>query len=172
MTDRTGADLDRRRLLCGLAGCGCAVLIASCTIAEVYTEAGSATLPFDLATPPFDALAMVGGTLGVDVETSGDPAKVLLIRASEEAIVALERICPHTLCDMNPANGLGVWDQGEQQLICVCHQSVFARDGRKLSGPSPRGLAEYTVAFDAAAGTAVLTIGEGAPDAGMGDGAV
>jgi len=170
MTDRTGADLDRRRLLCGLAGCGCAALLASCTIAEVYTEAGEATLPFDLDRAPFDALAEVGATVAIEVDTSGDPASVLLIRQSQDAIIALERICPHTLCDMNPATGLGVWDQGAQQLICLCHQSVFASDGRKVSGPTPRSIAAYTVAFDATAGTGVLTIGDGAPDGGALDG--
>lgn len=159
MTDRTGAEMDRRRFLCGLAGCGCAAVLASCTIAEVYTEAGDARLNFDLQTAPFDGLAEVGATVALDVETSGDPAPVLLIRTSQDVIVALERICPHTFCDMNPANGLGVWDQGEQQLICLCHQSIFASDGRKLSGPSPRGIAQYTVDFDPAAGTGVLTIG-------------
>lgn len=167
MSDLTGPGLDRRRFLCGLASCGCAVLLAQCTFSEVYTEAGNATLPFDLSDPTYAPLAQVGGTLGVDVATDADPVKVLFIRRTTDEIVALERICPHTLCDMNPAGGLGVWDQAEDQLICLCHLSTFAPDGRKISGPSPRSIASYPVTFDPATGTGVLTIGE-ATDAGMG----
>ncbi|MEZ4432052.1 MAG: Rieske (2Fe-2S) protein [bacterium] len=170
MSDPTDPGPDRRRFLCQLAGSGCAVLLAQCTFSEVYTEAGSASLPFDVADPTYAALAEIGGTLGIDVTTDADPAKVLLIRRTAEQIVALERICPHTLCDMDPAGGLGVWDQAEDQLVCLCHLSTFAPDGRKLSGPSPRSIAAYAVSFDATTGTGTLTIGEPAAGDGGVDG--
>ncbi len=154
-----GAGLDRRGFLCGMAACGCAAALGAsgCTIAEVYTQTGAGELAFDINSGEFAALQTVGETVPVDVETSADPAPVLLIRNAEDSVIALERICPHTLCDMTAP--IGVWDQPAQQLICICHTSIFATDGALVSGPSPRGVAAYPVVFDPATGQGVVRIG-------------
>lgn len=45
----------------------------------------------------------------------------------------LSAICPHEGCEVN-------WDQGLNRFSCPCHESYFAADGARISGPSPRGL--------------------------------
>ncbi|HEX8846729.1 MAG TPA: Rieske 2Fe-2S domain-containing protein [Pyrinomonadaceae bacterium] len=45
----------------------------------------------------------------------------------------LSGICPHEGCNV-------VWRAEANQFVCPCHDSYFAADGARLSGPSPRGL--------------------------------
>jgi quinol---cytochrome c reductase iron-sulfur subunit, bacillus type len=42
-------------------------------------------------------------------------------------------ICPHEGCEV-------LWDAPRNQFACPCHESYFAADGARMSGPSPRGL--------------------------------
>ena len=42
-------------------------------------------------------------------------------------------ICPHAGCEV-------AWEQTTNRFACPCHDSYFAADGSRLSGPSPRGL--------------------------------
>lgn len=45
----------------------------------------------------------------------------------------LSPICPHAGCEV-------AWEQSMNRFSCPCHDSYFAADGSRLSGPSPRGL--------------------------------
>jgi Rieske Fe-S protein len=45
----------------------------------------------------------------------------------------LSTICPHAGCEV-------AWDQATNRFACPCHESYFAADGSRLSGPSSRGL--------------------------------
>lgn len=45
----------------------------------------------------------------------------------------LSAICPHEGCEV-------AWDQNTNRFSCPCHESFFAADGSRMSGPSPRGL--------------------------------
>src|SRR6185369_11423873 len=45
----------------------------------------------------------------------------------------LSAICPHEGCEV-------AWDQTTNRFSCPCHESYFAADGARISGPSPRGL--------------------------------
>ena len=45
----------------------------------------------------------------------------------------LSPICPHEGCEV-------LWEQERNRFACPCHDSYFAADGAKISGPSPRGL--------------------------------
>jgi Rieske Fe-S protein len=47
----------------------------------------------------------------------------------------LSAICPHEGCEVS-------WDQGANRFSCPCHQSYFAADGARISGPATRGLDE------------------------------
>jgi len=151
--------IDRRGFLCGMAACGCAAALVStgCTVSEVYNQTGAGELAFDINRGDFAALQEVGGTFAIDIETDGDPAPVLLVRNAEDSVIALERICPHTFCDMK--SPLGVWDQQAGNLTCVCHNSVFSEDGTLQGGPSPRSIAAYAVQFDPATGQGTVHIG-------------
>jgi len=45
----------------------------------------------------------------------------------------LSPVCPHEGCEV-------LWLSQTNQFACPCHESYFAADGAKISGPSPRGL--------------------------------
>ncbi|HKR01328.1 MAG TPA: Rieske (2Fe-2S) protein [Pyrinomonadaceae bacterium] len=45
----------------------------------------------------------------------------------------LSSICPHEGCNV-------AWRAEEGQFFCPCHDSFFAADGERISGPSRRGL--------------------------------
>src|SRR6185312_9913249 len=59
-----------------------------------------------------------------------------LVRAEESAPVrAFSTVCPHLGCSVD-------YDDRARAFICPCHGSSFDLEGRRLSGPSPRGLDE------------------------------
>ena len=45
----------------------------------------------------------------------------------------LSAICPHEGCEV-------AWDQASNRFSCPCHESYFAADGSRISGPARRGL--------------------------------
>ena len=45
----------------------------------------------------------------------------------------LSAVCPHEGCEV-------AWDANANRFSCPCHESFFAADGARISGPSPRGL--------------------------------
>lgn len=45
----------------------------------------------------------------------------------------LSAVCPHEGCEV-------AWDQNTNRFSCPCHESYFAPDGARISGPAPRGL--------------------------------
>jgi len=45
----------------------------------------------------------------------------------------LSAICPHEGCEV-------LWEKHSNQFSCPCHESYFAADGSRLSGPARRGL--------------------------------
>lgn len=47
----------------------------------------------------------------------------------------LSPICPHLGCSIP-------WNQAKQEFLCPCHGAVFAEDGTRVSGPSPRSMDE------------------------------
>jgi Rieske Fe-S protein len=64
--------------------------------------------------------------------------RVFLLRqdeADKPNVIAFTATCPHLGCSVE-------FDAAEDQFECPCHVSGFAKDGRKLYGPSLRGLDE------------------------------
>jgi menaquinol-cytochrome c reductase iron-sulfur subunit len=49
------------------------------------------------------------------------------------AVRVLSPICPHLGCSIP-------WNEEKQEFICPCHGAVFAKDGVRVSGPSPRSM--------------------------------
>ena len=45
----------------------------------------------------------------------------------------LSAICPHEGCEV-------AWDKDTNRFSCPCHESFFAADGSRLTGPARRGL--------------------------------
>jgi Rieske Fe-S protein len=57
---------------------------------------------------------------------------VWLIR-SGSSVQAFSTVCPHAGCAVD-------WDAEQRCFACPCHSSVFDADGKRRSGPTPRGL--------------------------------
>ena len=62
---------------------------------------------------------------------------VMVIR-TPQGFRAFSAICTHLGC-------IVTWDTKQRQIICPCHGGVFDTNGKVVSGPPPRPLAEYTV---------------------------
>ena len=45
----------------------------------------------------------------------------------------LSAVCPHEGCEV-------AWEQNTNRFSCPCHESFFAADGARISGPAARGL--------------------------------
>jgi quinol---cytochrome c reductase iron-sulfur subunit, bacillus type len=45
----------------------------------------------------------------------------------------LSAVCPHEGCEV-------AWDKSTNRFSCPCHESYFAPDGARLTGPARRGL--------------------------------
>ena len=45
----------------------------------------------------------------------------------------LSAVCPHEGCEV-------AWDKSTNRFSCPCHESYFASDGARLTGPARRGL--------------------------------
>jgi cytochrome b6-f complex iron-sulfur subunit len=133
----------RREFLCslGAAGVASAALTAlpACEVAQLR-EGSSGEFTFDLADPTYASLALVGGMQSADALGH----KIVIVRVSNQEFVALDRLCTHVFCDMGP-DMAGHWDKAAETLTCVCHDSVFAKDGHVLAGPATEALKSYPV---------------------------
>jgi len=139
------ATLDRRTTL-KLIGASCIITaLKGCTVAELFTEAGEG-FTFDLSDPQFSALTEVGQMVAID---SGG-REVLLVRRSEDEIIALNRKCTHQGYDLGPDEN-GRWS--DDKLTCTVHFSIFDHTGAVLSGLATEPLDSYAVSFDQSAGT-------------------
>lgn len=99
--------------------------------------ASDSTLTLDLADPQYAALKTAGGA--VKVAAKGR-LPLIVIQASAGTYLAFSSQCPHEGCEVNLPNSRGV-------LICPCHGSQFDLQGKKLQGPTPRGLVSFAVSL-------------------------
>ena len=60
---------------------------------------------------------------------------VWLVRRGDD-VHALSVVCPHLGCSVNA--------EADGTFGCPCHTSVFDRDGKKVSGPTPRDMDPLT----------------------------
>jgi Rieske Fe-S protein len=67
---------------------------------------------------------------------------VIVNRGANNTFFALNSRCPHEGCVVDPGDG------SSNLLICPCHSSLFALDGRRTGGPANTGLTRYTLTFD------------------------
>jgi menaquinol-cytochrome c reductase iron-sulfur subunit len=56
---------------------------------------------------------------------------VFVLPAKSNQVVS--PICPHAGCEV-------LWEQSANRFSCPCHESFFAADGARISGPAQRGL--------------------------------
>ena len=62
---------------------------------------------------------------------SSEEHNVFVLPAKNNQV--LSAVCPHEGCEV-------AWDQNSNRFSCPCHESYFAADGARISGPAPRGL--------------------------------
>jgi Rieske Fe-S protein len=67
-------------------------------------------------------------------------------------VTAFTATCPHLGCAVE-------FDAAGDRFECPCHESAFARDGRKLFGPSLRGLDPLDVKLVDDQGTQEIWVG-------------
>lgn len=122
MPKPSDATVDRRRFL------------ELALVGMVSPAVGSATTPrppriLEVRLSDHPALATERGALRLHPEGASGPLDILVLPEGGHA--ALWPICTHNGCQVRPEG----WE-----LFCPCHGSIFARDGRVLSGPAIRPL--------------------------------
>jgi menaquinol-cytochrome c reductase iron-sulfur subunit len=60
---------------------------------------------------------------------------VYVDRKEDGTVRVLSSICPHLGCTVSRQSA-------RNEFVCPCHGGVFARDGKRLGGPPPRGMDE------------------------------
>ena len=60
-----------------------------------------------------------------------DEHNVFVLPAKNNQVVSA--ICPHEGCEV-------AWEPNTNRFSCPCHESFFAADGSRISGPAQRGL--------------------------------
>jgi Rieske Fe-S protein len=115
--------------------------LGGCVVADVFNTNLGSSFAFNLSDPKFAPLNEVGSAVDVD-DAAGRP--IILIRVDEEQIMAVNRICTHSQCDMKFGRD-GKWENGE--IICLCHNSKFDPTGAVIQGPATRPLTAYSVEF-------------------------
>src|SRR4029453_6561346 len=58
---------------------------------------------------------------------------IYVVPAKNGTVRVLSPICPHLGCSIP-------WNETKQEFICPSHVAVFAMDGAKISGPTPRSM--------------------------------
>ena len=74
-------------------------------------------------------------------KVTSEKATAWVVKMSSNDIVAFAPQCTHLGCAYH-------WDERSQHFVCPCHSSVFAIDGKVLSGPAPRPLDRYATKID------------------------
>ena len=146
MTD----DPDRRKFLkvatCALGG-GVGLVVAAPALRLLVDPAGKTTVttprePLDLGM--IDRFRVGAEPRRVEivapvVKDAWNSARNVVLgaafvrRTADTKVEALSSVCPHLGCAVG-------WDQGAGNFLCPCHDSRFAVEGDKISGPSERGL--------------------------------
>jgi menaquinol-cytochrome c reductase iron-sulfur subunit len=66
-----------------------------------------------------------------------------VVKQADDSVVAYGPQCTHLGCAYH-------WEEKQDQFLCPCHTSLFAIDGRVVSGPAPRPLDRYDVKIEGA----------------------
>jgi menaquinol-cytochrome c reductase iron-sulfur subunit len=74
-------------------------------------------------------------------KVSSEKATAWVVKTADNKVIAFGPQCTHLGCAYH-------WDDGAKNFQCPCHNSVFAVDGKVISGPAPRPLDRYAVKID------------------------
>jgi menaquinol-cytochrome c reductase iron-sulfur subunit len=59
-----------------------------------------------------------------------------VVKGADNKVVAFGPQCTHLGCAYH-------WEDGKNEFLCPCHNSLFSVDGKVVSGPAPRPLDRY-----------------------------
>jgi nitrite reductase/ring-hydroxylating ferredoxin subunit len=139
-------------------------LLKACEYVELRDSSsgegsGEQGFTFSINDPDFAALATVGGNVCV----AFGPVEVVVYRASEDEILAFEKLCPHAslpIAECGEGQRGVTYDVQSREITCIFHSSVFNADnGAVVSGPAPRSLFVFPVTFDPASGAGSISTG-------------
>lgn len=139
------AEITRRSFFASLMG-ACAGLIATIVgmpvfryilypvqasaRSEKWTEIGDVTEFQALDKPVTKTISLVQRDGWREVISN---QSVFISRSEKGMLQVLSPICPHLGCSV-------AWHENQNKFICPCHGGQFSADGKRLSGPPPRGL--------------------------------
>jgi menaquinol-cytochrome c reductase iron-sulfur subunit len=104
---------------------------------EVWVEVGDVT---KLA--PNVPVEMVFRRNRVDGwKVTSEKGTAWVVKHPDNSVVAYGPQCTHLGCAYH-------WDDRKTEFLCPCHNSLFAMDGKVVSGPAPRPLDRYDVKVD------------------------
>lgn len=69
-------------------------------------------------------------------KVTSEKSTAWVVKFPNNQIVAYSPNCTHLGCAYH-------WEQGKNEFICPCHNSIFSMDGKVESGPAPRPLDRY-----------------------------
>jgi len=64
-----------------------------------------------------------------------------VVKSADNKVTAYGPQCTHLGCAYH-------WEEGKNEFLCPCHNSLFGIDGRVISGPAPRPLDRYETKID------------------------
>ena len=105
--------------------------------------------------------ATAGASAGGGVASNGPQVATASGPTSAPAITgasfrALSTKCPHLGCKAH-------WEEGAQRFRCPCHEGIFDKEGRAISGPPAaegKNLGTYDVRVDARSGWVFVMVNE------------
>jgi menaquinol-cytochrome c reductase iron-sulfur subunit len=71
-------------------------------------------------------------------KVTSEKSTAWVVKQPDNQVVAFGPECTHLGCAYH-------WEDSRSQFVCPCHSSLFAVDGRVVSGPAPRPLDRYEV---------------------------
>lgn len=126
-----------------LFGIGAATLVASACLGGCGSKsndpsagvAGATSVDFTVDLTAASSAPLNDAAKGYIYSATRD---VIVAKTMAGSYVALQAPCPH--------EGTTVYfTQAQNQFVCPNHYALFQTDGALISGPSPRGLKQFTV---------------------------
>lgn len=115
---------------------------------ELHPQATS-TPTLQVRLPDFPALQNESGAVRIAINPingnsgpNGTFYPVIINRGPDSKFYAVSSRCAHQGCVVEAL------DASSNEMNCFCHGSVYAIDGRRISGPATSALTKYAVTFD------------------------
>jgi menaquinol-cytochrome c reductase iron-sulfur subunit len=74
-------------------------------------------------------------------KVTSEKSTAWVVKSADNKITAFGPQCTHLGCAYH-------WEEGKNEFLCPCHTSLFAMDGKVISGPAPRPLDRYQTKTD------------------------